>query len=169
MGARFRRAESRRHAREGAAEPGPEDEAIRGRAGRRAGQWRRLNRARRRRLDQLEAPTANDEYLLYQTLLGAWPQSYDDAAVPAAFGERVESYLVKVVREAKAVSSWVNPNEEYEAVLTGFARALLGAETNARFLESFLPFQRKVAWFGMLNSLSMALLKLTAPGVPDIY
>jgi len=89
--------------------------------------------------------------------------------VAAAFGERVESYLVKVVREAKAVSSWVNPNEEYEAVLTGFARALLGAETNARFLESFLPFQRKVAWFGMLNSLSMALLKLTAPGVPDIY
>ncbi len=135
----------------------------------RAGRWRRLNRSRRRRIDAIEAPTPNDEYLLYQTLLGAWPDRHDDPAVAAEFAERIERYLIKVVREEKALSSWVNPNEEYEGALTGFARALLKPGENERFLAEFLPFQRKVAWFGMLNGLGQALLKLTAPGVPDIY
>ncbi|HEX7272547.1 MAG TPA: malto-oligosyltrehalose synthase, partial [Casimicrobiaceae bacterium] len=131
--------------------------------------WRQLNRSHRRQLEVVEAPTANDEYLLYQTLVGAWPDRYDDPAVAAEFAERIERYLVKVVREAKALSSWVNPNEQYEAAFTGFARALLAPGQNERFLKRFLPFQRKVTWFGMLNALSQTLLKLTVPGVPDIY
>jgi (1->4)-alpha-D-glucan 1-alpha-D-glucosylmutase len=130
--------------------------------------WRRLNRSRRHKLDDLEAPARNDEYLLYQTLVGAWPIHADEPAL-AEFSERIERYLVKVVREAKAVSSWLNPNEAYEAAFAGFARALLTAPGNARFLADFIPFQRRVAWFGMLNSLAQTLLKLTAPGVPDIY
>ncbi|HTS21220.1 MAG TPA: malto-oligosyltrehalose synthase [Casimicrobiaceae bacterium] len=135
----------------------------------RVGRWRRLNRSRRRRIETLEAPTANDEYLLYQTLLGAWPFDYDRPGVAAQFAERIERYLIKVVREAKAVSSWVNPNEEYEAGFTAFARTLLAPGENERFLAEFLPFQRKLAWFGMLNGLAQTLLKLTVPGVPDIY
>jgi (1->4)-alpha-D-glucan 1-alpha-D-glucosylmutase len=131
--------------------------------------WRQLNRSHRRQLEIAEAPTPNDEYLLYQTLIGAWPDRYDEPAVAAEFAERIERYLVKVVREEKALSSWVNPNEQYEAAFTGFARALLAPGQNERFLKRFLPFQRKVAWFGMLNALSQTLLKLTVPGVPDIY
>src|SRR5205823_7145100 len=124
---------------------------------------------RRKKLEALEAPTANDEYLIYQTLVGAWPDRHDDASVAAAFADRIDNYLIKVVREAKAVSSWVNPNEDYEAAITAFARGLLIPPENQRFLADFLPFQRKVAWFGRLNSLAQTLLKLTAPGVPDIY
>jgi (1->4)-alpha-D-glucan 1-alpha-D-glucosylmutase len=134
-----------------------------------AARWHRLNRGRKRKLETLEAPTRNDEYLLYQTLLGAWPDRHDDPAVAAEFAARIEGYLIKVVREAKAVSSWINPNEAYEAGLVGFARTLLKAPGNERFLADFLPFQRRVAWFGMVNGLAQTLLKLTAPGVPDIY
>jgi (1->4)-alpha-D-glucan 1-alpha-D-glucosylmutase len=130
--------------------------------------WRRNNRSHRRKLDDLEAPTRNDEYLLYQTLIGAWPADEDEAAF-AAFPERIERYLIKVVREATAVSSWLNPNEAYEAVFVAFARALLTPPGNARFLADFVPFQRRVAWFGMLNSVAQTLIKLTAPGVADIY
>jgi (1->4)-alpha-D-glucan 1-alpha-D-glucosylmutase len=135
----------------------------------RVGRWRRINRTRRRKVETLDAPTANDEYLLYQTLVGAWPHGWEEPAVAEEFAQRIDSYLVKVVREAKAVSSWVNPNEEYEAALSAFAHALLTPGDNERFLADFLPFERKIAWFGMLNSLAQMLLKLTAPGVPDIY
>jgi (1->4)-alpha-D-glucan 1-alpha-D-glucosylmutase len=131
--------------------------------------WRRFNRARRRKLEALEAPTRNDEYLLYQTLVGAWPDGDMDPAATGEFRERIERYVVKVVREAKAVSSWLNPNEEYEAAFVAFVRGLLSPPGNKRFLADFLPFQRRVAWFGMLNSLAQTLLKLTAPGVPDVY
>lgn len=134
-----------------------------------ASRWQRLNRAHKGSVDEREAPTPNDEYLLYQTLLGTWPDRYDDPAVAADFTARIERYLIKVVREAKAVSSWVNPNEAYEQAAIAFLRALVSAPGNAAFLADFVPFQRKVAWFGMLNSLAQTLLKLTVPGVPDIY
>jgi (1->4)-alpha-D-glucan 1-alpha-D-glucosylmutase len=120
-------------------------------------------------VDEAEAPTRNDEYLIYQTLLGTWPDRHDDPAQAAEFAARIERYLTKVVREAKVVSSWVNPNEAYEKAVIGFVRGLLTSPGNAEFLADFLPFQRKIAWFGMLNSLAQTLLKLTAPGVPDIY
>jgi (1->4)-alpha-D-glucan 1-alpha-D-glucosylmutase len=131
--------------------------------------WRRLNRSRKQELDELEVPTRNDEYLLYQTLVGAWPDHVQEPEISTEFRERIERYLIKVVREAKAVSSWINPNEAYEAAYVNFARALLTPPGNERFLADFIPFQRRVAWFGMLNSLAQTLLKLTAPGVPDIY
>jgi maltooligosyltrehalose synthase len=136
--------------------------------------WRHFTRPRKRGRhgqdaeETLEAPTRNDEYLLYQTLLGAWPDDPDPAAL-AEFALRVERYMLKVVREAKAVSSWLNPNEAYEQALAAFVRGLFTAPGNKRFVEDFVPFQRRVAWFGMLNSLSQTLLKLAAPGVPDIY
>jgi (1->4)-alpha-D-glucan 1-alpha-D-glucosylmutase len=128
--------------------------------------WSRYNRGSKRKVDGVPCPCRNDEYLLYQTLVGAWPLEDLDEAGLAAFRRRIEDYMIKAVREAKEHSSWINPDAAYEDALTGFIRALL---EDPRFLDEFLPFQRRVARFGMFNSLSQALLKLAAPGVPDIY
>ena len=131
--------------------------------------WRRINRPLRRKLEAIEAPSRNDEYLLYQTIVGAWPGGEPEAGELTDFRERIERYLLKVVREAKSASSWLSPHEDYEAALTAFVRKLLTPPGNHRFMEDFVPFQRRVAWFGVLNSLSQTLLKLASPGVPDIY
>jgi (1->4)-alpha-D-glucan 1-alpha-D-glucosylmutase len=131
--------------------------------------WRRFNRPLRRKLEAMEAPSRNDEYLLYQTLVGAWPGGELQPDGLADFLERIERYMLKVVREAKSASSWLNPHEGYEGAFTAFVRRLLTPPGNHRFMEDFVPFQRRVAWFGMLNSLSQTLLKLASPGVPDIY
>jgi (1->4)-alpha-D-glucan 1-alpha-D-glucosylmutase len=77
--------------------------------------------------------------------------------------------MTKAVREAKVQSSWINVNAEYESALAGFIDAMLGRLQGNRFLDEFVPFQRMVSWLGMLNSLSQTLIKLTSPGVPDIY
>ncbi|MGD2073832.1 MAG: malto-oligosyltrehalose synthase [Gammaproteobacteria bacterium] len=131
--------------------------------------WSRINRSRKRLVDDRPAPSRNDEYLLYQTLLGAWPlEPLDDAGL-GAFRERIEGYMIKAVREAKTHTSWINPGEEYEQAVRHFVRALLRNPGRSAFLADFLPFQKRMARYGLLNSLSQTLLKLTAPGVPDIY
>jgi (1->4)-alpha-D-glucan 1-alpha-D-glucosylmutase len=131
--------------------------------------WSRMNRSRKRVVEGKSAPSRNDEYLLYQTLLGTWPLGplTDDGL--AAFRDRIQTYMTKAVREAKVQSSWINVNEAYEAALAGFIDALLAKTDGNLFLQDFLPFQRRIAWLGMLNSLSQTLIKLTSPGVPDIY
>ena len=136
---------------------------------RHVGRWSRVNRSKRRTVDGEPAPSRNDEYLLYQTLLGAWPLETLDPEGMAAFRERIEQYMIKAVREAKLRSSWINPNADYEQAVTHFIRELLKHPGPSAFLTDFLPFQRRVAGFGLLNSLSQTVLKLNAPGVPDIY
>jgi len=132
--------------------------------------WSRLNRSRKRQVDGEYAPSRNDEYLLYQTLLGAWPVGELDEAALADFCQRIESYLIKAVREAKVRSSWINPNAAYEEAVVAFIRALLLTPYSKNlFLADFAPLQAWIARLGMFNSLSQTLLKLTAPGVPDIY
>ncbi|MGE5468306.1 MAG: malto-oligosyltrehalose synthase [Ignavibacteria bacterium] len=131
--------------------------------------WRRVNRSKKQQVDDAPAPSHNDEYLLYQTLLGVWPAGDPDAPALEALRERVQAYMLKAVREAKARSSWINPNLEYEKALAGFIDALFGAGGRNYFLEDFLPFQRRIARLGMLNSLSQLVVKLASPGVPDIY
>lgn len=131
--------------------------------------WRRLNRRKKRRVDDRWAPSANDEYLLYQTLLGAWPLTALDEAGLAEFRERIQSYMLKAIREAKVHTSWINPNTEYEQAVVDFVCALLASMNGNPFLNDFLPFQKRIAHLGMLNSLSQVLLKLTSPGVPDLY
>lgn len=131
--------------------------------------WKMLNRRRKCSLGNEKAPSMNDEYALYQNLLGAWPLETLAATELENFAERIRQYAIKAVREAKDHSSWININQGYEKAMTDFIASLLeGGESN-RFLGDFLPFQRQVAHFGLLNSLSQLLLKLTAPGVPDIY
>ena len=128
--------------------------------------WRNLNRDKKTLCREIEAPTANDEYLLYQTLIGAWPFALDNKGPGESFVERICDFMRKAIREAKENTNWANPNQDYELAVSHFVKSVLESK---EFRDSFLPFQRKTAYFGMLNSLSQTLIKLTAPGVPDIY
>jgi (1->4)-alpha-D-glucan 1-alpha-D-glucosylmutase len=127
--------------------------------------WQRLNRDKHRDLEGSTAPDAEDEYLLYQTLVGVWSAEGDSAALV----ERLQQYLIKAAREAKRATSWVNPNSEYEARLTSFVAELFDAPERNPFLRDFTPFAMTVAHFARIGVLAQTVLKLTAPGVPDFY
>ncbi len=132
--------------------------------------WSRINRGKKRRLDSGDlAPSRNDEYLLYQTVIGAWPLEEIDEQGLATFRARIQAYMLKAVREAKVRTSWINPSQDYEDAVAHFVTELLSNPQRNAFLDDFLPLQRRVSRLGMFNSLSQTLLKLTAPGVPDIY
>jgi (1->4)-alpha-D-glucan 1-alpha-D-glucosylmutase len=114
--------------------------------------WAALNERHRR--DGM--PDRNLEYLLYQTLVGAWPIEE----------ERLVGYVLKAIREAKAYTSWNNHNAAYEEAATAFAKALLAS---GEFREDLMAFLAPLVAPGRINSLSQTLLKLTTPGVPDLY
>ena len=134
-------------------------------------QWLRLNRSRRVEVDGEIVPERNVEYLFYQALLGAWPPDLapDDMVGITRLGERIEAYMIKAVREGKQQSSWSNPNAAYEAALQRFVRAVLDASRESPFLMEFHAFVTSLARLGAITSLSQLVLKLTVPGVPDIY
>ncbi|MCO6415048.1 malto-oligosyltrehalose synthase [Siccirubricoccus sp. KC 17139] len=135
--------------------------------------WSRILRARRGDVEGTAPPDRNDEYLFYQLLLGAWPAEMTDAPLDAdalsAFAERLEGAMRKSVREAKLHSSWAAPDMAYEDALLGFVRDALAPGASSAFLDAFLPFQSQVARLGLENSLVQAALKLSVPGMPDIY
>jgi (1->4)-alpha-D-glucan 1-alpha-D-glucosylmutase len=135
--------------------------------------WALLHRRFRREIDDGTWPDANAEYLLYQTLLGAWPLDLVEAQLAGdglnAFRERVIGYMRKAVREAKVHTAWTNDGAEYEAALICFTASILDPRRDGIFFEDFLPFQRRIARLGLFNSLTATLLRLTAPGVPDVY
>ncbi len=131
--------------------------------------WRRMNRLRKREIDGRPAPGPNQEYLLYQILLGTWPPGELDADALRAYADRLAAYMVKAAREAKSRTSWSDRSQEYEDALTQFVYALLEPREGNFFLHDIKSAQKRIARFGMLNSLSQTLCKLTAPGVPDIY
>jgi (1->4)-alpha-D-glucan 1-alpha-D-glucosylmutase len=133
-------------------------------------EWRRLNLLLKQTVNDQPAPSRNDEYLLYQTLLGAWPlQPLEQETEWNNFRDRINSYMLKAIREAKANTSWINQNLEYERAMSSFVQSLLKPGDENRFLREFLSFQQRIAFLGVWNSLSQTLLKLTSPGVPDIY
>lgn len=115
------------------------------------------------------APDAVDEYLIYQTIIGACPLAMAGDAETASFRERIQQYMIKAAREAKRVTSWVNQNAEYETALTNFIERILTPSSTNAFLEDLSQFQSVIAPLGLINSLSQTILKLTCPGVPDIY
>jgi (1->4)-alpha-D-glucan 1-alpha-D-glucosylmutase len=133
------------------------------------GRWSRWNASKKDVVDGAPAPDRNDEYLLYQTLVGAWPGDPLDSDEFKNFRERVAAYMHKATLEAKVHTSWVNPNEEYDAAVRNFVYRILDTKEKNRFLNDLQGLQRWVAYFGQLNSLAQILLKLTSPGVPDIY
>ena len=128
--------------------------------------WRKLNRDKKTLCGEIQAPTANDEYLFYQTLIGVWPFGTGNKGPDEDFIKRICDFMRKATREAKENTNWANPNQDYELAVSRFVKPVLESK---EFRDSFLPFQRKTAYFGMLNSLSQTLIKLTAPGVPDFY
>lgn len=137
------------------------------------GRWLRLNGSTRAKVEGEHAPDRNDEYLFYQTLIGTWPAEPLDAPVPQVapddYVERVQAYMRKAIKEAKSHTSWINENRPYEQALEAFVDATLRGAAAPAFLQTFVPFQRRVARFGAINSLAQLALKMTSPGVVDLY
>jgi (1->4)-alpha-D-glucan 1-alpha-D-glucosylmutase len=129
-------------------------------------QWAKLNRTKKVRKEGVTSPHRNDEYLLYQTLVGTYP--FDDSDYAGYVG-RIKEYIVKAAREAKTYTSWLKPIQAYEDALLGFIDAIMEQGENNQFQKDLAAFSRKTAVYGMWNSLSQVLLKLTSPGVPDFY
>jgi (1->4)-alpha-D-glucan 1-alpha-D-glucosylmutase len=136
-------------------------------------QWSRINRPNRVPVDGMPAPDPNDEYLFYQVVLGAWPNEPPGAPLPEAapeeFVDRIDAYMHKAIKEAKLHTSWITANMPYETAVSRFVRRSLTGPTAARFLGSFVPFVRRIAEVGAMNSLAQLTVKLAAPGVPDFY
>ncbi|MFN7945055.1 MAG: malto-oligosyltrehalose synthase [Blastocatellia bacterium] len=129
--------------------------------------WEKLNQPHKKLIDDASVPDSNEEYLIYQTLLGAWPLKIGSDDERQTFVQRIQDYLTKAIREARIHSSWISANEEYEQAVRDFAAQILQPQNP--FLSDFLEFQAPVARAGMFNSLAQTLLKITAPGVPDFY
>jgi (1->4)-alpha-D-glucan 1-alpha-D-glucosylmutase len=128
--------------------------------------WSKLNGSKKQAINHEVFPDDNDEYFLYQTLLGAYPF---DQSEHAAFVERIKTYLVKAVREAKVHTAWLKPDAAYEEAFLAFVDAILEPSEQNKFLKALLPFQKKVAFYGIFNALAQTLLKIASPGVPDFY
>jgi (1->4)-alpha-D-glucan 1-alpha-D-glucosylmutase len=128
--------------------------------------WHAVNITKKRNLPEGEVPDRNEEILIYQTLLGVWPLYQGELA---NLGDRLETYLVKALREAKIHSRWIDPQIDYEQAVVEFGRSLLEDNPGNEFLPDFLELQGRVAYFGALNSLSQVLLKIASPGVPDFF
>ncbi len=128
--------------------------------------WSRLNARHKTVVGDQSSPDANDEYLLYQTLVAAWPSEDQSLSALENFRERISSYMLKAIREAKLHTSWTQPNPEYESAVTRFVEKILWDDP---FLADLRKFQQKIAFFGTFNSLAQVLLKITSPGVPDFY
>jgi len=141
---------------------------------RRVRRWATWSRRLKRTVDDEPAPAPDDEYLLYQTLVGTWPEV--DGARPEpgvswlpAYRERVERYAIKALREAKRRSSWRHPRADYEQALLAFVRALLDPGRSGAFLADLAGLVSRVARVAALHGLAQTALKVTAPGVPDVY
>ncbi|NJK38923.1 MAG: malto-oligosyltrehalose synthase [Oscillatoriales cyanobacterium RM1_1_9] len=128
--------------------------------------WIELNRSRKLDEERQSIPDGNDEYFLYQTLVGAYP--FFEEEYPQ-FIQRIKQYVIKAIREAKVHTAWLRPDTSYEEGFVEFIDQILELSEENEFLKSFRPFQQKIAFYGIFNSLSQTLLKMTCPGLPDFY
>ena len=134
------------------------------------GRWHRWNRRHLIEVDGRPAPDRDDEYLLYQTLVGSWPLDLPEAGPPSSeYAARIQAYMLKAAKEAKRNTSWINPNQAYDEALQRFVAAVLAPSPGNRFLSDFRAFHPRLARLGMVNSLAQTLIKIAAPGVPDFY
>ncbi|WP_286915398.1 MULTISPECIES: malto-oligosyltrehalose synthase [unclassified Pseudomonas] len=133
--------------------------------------WRELAAPLREQLDDGLAPSPGDEMLLLQTLLGSWPLGLDLNDGPALqhYAARIRQWQQKALREAKLRSSWNAPNEAYEAACAGYVDGLLLARENQQLRQSLADAAQLIACPGALNGLVQTLLRMTVPGVPDLY
>ena len=130
--------------------------------------WRQMNRRFLEHWDGESIPDANEEYLLYQTLVGTWPLEPFDDAGREQYVDRIVQYMEKALREAKLHTSWMNPSEDYESHVLDFVQKILGPEA-AAFQTDLAQFVAEIADAGFVNSLSQVVLKATLPGAPDFY
>ncbi len=133
-------------------------EAVRG--------WQELNADKKTVRNGIPVPDANIEWLIYQNLVGVWPN--DDGVTPDLI-DRLQGYVTKAMREAKNHTSWVAVDSVYETAVLNFVEGILDMSSSEEFLNDFEVFQQRVAPAGAVNSLTQLVLKLTAPGIPDIY
>jgi (1->4)-alpha-D-glucan 1-alpha-D-glucosylmutase len=146
--------------------------------------WSRILRARRGDLNASAPPSRNDEYFFYQLLVGSWPAELSNGSkngkevaspgtvngcVLEKYKQRVQAAMRKAIREERTNSNWISPNEEYEAAVASFINDALDPQRSETFLSVFRAFEKRVAEYGVQNSLVQLVLKLTSPGVPDIY
>lgn len=131
--------------------------------------WREMNRRHKTKLGEMISPDSNEEYLLYQTLVGTWPLAAMSAEEHSGFIQRIQNYTEKALREAKIHTSWINPNAAYDEAVRKFVAAVLDPSPDNAFLEDFRAFQAPVAKAGLWNSISQVLLKIASPGLPDFY
>jgi (1->4)-alpha-D-glucan 1-alpha-D-glucosylmutase len=128
--------------------------------------WSKQNGPSRETVDGRQVPDANEEYLIYQALVGMWPA---DPSEMASISERLQAYAIKAIREAMVHTRWTEPNNAHEQAVRAFIQKILSSQDQSPFLCSVRDFMQKVAYAGMVNGLSQALLKIACPGVPDFY
>jgi (1->4)-alpha-D-glucan 1-alpha-D-glucosylmutase len=132
------------------------------------GRWARMNRKARVTIDDESYPSRNEEYLLYQTLVGTWPARPMTPDGEREYHERIGHYMLKTMREAKVFTSWLNPSEPHEQAMGRFVEMVL-SPSNIAFRRDFVEFASRVARHGVYNSLAQLAIKIGAPGVPDFY
>ncbi len=124
--------------------------------------WNRVNEPLKIQTENYLIPDKNEEYFIYETLIGTWPfEGIDETYIG-----RIQNYIAKSIKESKIHESWINPDEEYSNNIQLFIKNILN---NKDFLNKFTPLKDFIQNMGMLNSLSQVLIKLTSPGIPDIY
>ncbi len=141
--------------------PGLWDKAIR--------RWSKLNKKYRTEVDDKYSPSRNEEYLLYQTLLGTWPLEPFQGDERTAYIDRIQKYMIKAIKEAKINSSWIEPNEDWEQATIQFVSGILNGKSSEKFCSDLAETAEVVAQLGAMNSLAQTVVKCTAPGVPDFY
>lgn len=127
-------------------------------------EWLDINKTFRKTMDGRIVPQLNDEYFIYQSMLGGFPEDFQ---VTDEWIKRVQAFMNKALREAKVNTNWSEPDEAYERACEEFIENIL--KKDHVFLSSFVPFVKTVCEHAMVYTLSQTLIKLTAPGIPDIY
>ncbi len=133
--------------------------------------WVRLNAPTKREFDGHPAPDAADEIMLYQMIVAAWPLglAFDDAEGLAAYRDRLAGWQEKALREAKRHSEWAAPNADYEAACQDFLAQCLDPARSAPLARELGEFAHRIAVAGAVNALGQTLLRLTSPGISDLY
>ena len=128
--------------------------------------WSKRNESHKQAVDGRKVPDPNEEYLIYQALVGMWPVNRSELT---SISERLQAYAIKAIREAMVHTRWTEPNTAHEQAVCSFIQKILSPQDNSPFLCSVARFLEKVTYAGMINGLSQALLKIACPGVPDFY
>lgn len=132
--------------------------------------WSRLNLKHKVEIEEgLIAPDANEEYLLYQTLIGTLQCEAQAHSPDETYIKRIQAYMTKAVREAKVHSSWINPTDDYDAGVSKFIESILDTRLAPEFIADCRDFTSRIHTLGLINSLAQTLIRCAAPGIPDTY